>query len=187
MRVVLIAVAVAALFTGTGALAQQSTTPGQQMPMMSQGMMDYGMMYHRMMPMMDPSQHIEGRLAFLKTELKITEAQTPQWTAYADALRANATRMGQLMTEMMSSGMMNNGMMNNGMMMGNQGMMMQGQSGAVMSLPDRLNWAEQHMAAHMEMLQAIKGPTEQLYSVLSAEQKRIADQIMGPMGMMGMM
>ena len=56
-----------------------------------------------------------------------------------------------------------------------------------MSLPDRLDWAEQHMAAHMEMLQAIKGPTEELYAVLSAEQKRIADQIMGPMGMMGMM
>mgnify|MGYP000923033446 FL=1 len=95
--------------------------------------------------------------------------------------------MGQLMTEMMSSGAMSQGMMNCGMMMGNQGMMMPGQSGTVMSLPDRLNWAEQHMAAHMEMLQAIKGPTEQLYSVLSAEQKRIADQIMGPMGVMGMM
>jgi hypothetical protein len=192
MRALLIATAMAAMLTSTAALAQQSTQPmmGQQMPMMN-----YGMMGHGMMPMMDPSQHIEGRLAFLKTELKITEAQTPQWTAYAEALRANAKRMGQLMTEMMSSGMMSQGMMNYGMMMGNQGMMMQGQpgtmmqgqSGAMMRLPDRLNWAEQHMAAHMEMLQAIKGPTEQLYAVLSDEQKRIADQLMGPMGMMGMM
>jgi len=39
----------------------------------------------------------------------------------------------------------------------------------------------------MEMLQAIKGPTEQLYSVLSKEQKQTADQILGPMGMVGMM
>jgi hypothetical protein len=57
----------------------------------------------------------------------------------------------------------------------------------MMSLPDRLNWAEQHMASHMEMLQAIKRPTEQLYGVLSKEQKQTADQILGPMGMMGMM
>jgi len=86
------------------------------------------------------------------------------------------------MAEMMSSGMMGQGMM-----MGNQGMMMQGQPGTMMSLPDRLNWTEQHMASHMEMLQAIKGPTEQLYSVLSKEQKQTADQILGPMGMVGMM
>ena len=197
MRALLIATAIAAMLTSTAAVAQQSTQPmmGQQMPMMNQGMMGYNMIVHGMMPMMDPSQHIEGRLAFLKTELKITEAQTPQWTAYADALRANAKRMGQLMTEMMSSGMMSQGMMNYGMMMGNQGMMMQGQpgtmmqgqSGTMMSLPDRLKWAEQHMAAHMEMLQAIKAPTDQLYAVLSADQRRIADQLMGPMGMMGMM
>lgn len=197
MRVLLIATAIAAILTSTAAVAQQSTQPmmGQQMPMMNQGMMGYNMMGHGTMPLMDPSQHIEGRLAFLKTELKITEAQTPQWTAYADALRANAKRRAQLMTEMMSSGMMSQGMMNYGMMMGNQGMMvqgqpgtmMQGQSRTIMSLPDRLKWAEQHMAAHMEMLLAIKDPTEQLYAVLSADQKRIADQLMGPMGMMGMM
>jgi LTXXQ motif family protein len=189
MRALLIATTIAALLTTTAAIAQQSTQPmmGQQVPMMNQGMMNqgmmnYGVMGHGMMPMMDPSQHIEGRLAFLKTELKITEAQAPQWTAYAEALRANAKRMGQLMTEMMSSGMMNYGMVN-----GNPGGMTQGQPGTMMSLPDRLAWAEQHMAAHMEMLQAIKGPTEELYAVLSAEQKHVADQIMGPMGMMGMM
>lgn len=192
MRALLIATAVAAMLTSSAAVAQQTSQPmmGQQMPMMNQGMMGYNMMGHGMMPMMDPSQHIEGRLAFLKTELKITEVQTPQWTAYAEALRSNAKRMGQLMTEMMSNGMMTQGMMmgNQGMMMqGQPGTMIQGQSGTMMSLPDRLNWAEQHMAAHMEMLQAIKGPTEQLYAVLSPEQKRIADQLMGPMGMMGMM
>jgi len=64
------------------------------------------------------------------------------------------------------------------------GMMMQGQPGTMMSLPDRLNWAEQHMAAHMEMLAAIKQPTMQLYGALSDDQKRLADQLIGPMGMM---
>src|SRR5579885_1399391 len=37
--------------------------------------------------------HVEGRLAFLKTELKITEAQAPQWTKFADAMRATADSM----------------------------------------------------------------------------------------------
>jgi hypothetical protein len=192
MRPLLIATAVAAMLTSTVAVAQQSTQPmmGQQMPMMGQGWMGNNMMGPGMMPMMDPSQHIEGQLAFLKTELKITDAQSQQWNAYADALRANANRMHELMAEMMSSGMIGQGMMmgNQGMMMqGKPGAMMQGQPGTMMSLPDRLNWAEQHMASHMEMLQAIKRPTEQLYGVLSKEQKQTADQILGPMGMMGMM
>ncbi len=40
------------------------------------------MMRHMMgMDMDDMSERIEGRLAFLKTELKITEAQTPPGTS----------------------------------------------------------------------------------------------------------
>jgi LTXXQ motif family protein len=197
MRALILAAAVAVL-TSTAAVAQQSTQPimGQQMPgaMMNQGwgpMMGQGWMGHMMgqgmmpmMGMMDPSQHVEGRLAFLKTELKITEAQAAQWNAYAEAVRANAKRMGELMNEMMSSGMMGPGMMMGQGMMGNQGMMMHGQPGTIMRLPDRLNRAERHVAAHMEMLQTIKEPTIQLYGVLSDEQKQVADQLLGPMGMM---
>lgn len=88
-----------------------------QMPMM--GMMSQGgmmqmmgammsMMGHcAMMPMMGMGDHIEGRLAFLKTELRITDAQLPQWNAFADALRAHATQMRGMMhqmTSMMPSG-----------------------------------------------------------------------------------
>jgi protein CpxP len=39
-------------------------------------------------PPLRPSR-IEGRLAFLKTELKITDAQTAQWNAFADVVRQN--------------------------------------------------------------------------------------------------
>jgi len=42
---------------------------------------------------MMPSEHVEGRIAFLKTELKITDAQLPQWNAFADALRNSAGQM----------------------------------------------------------------------------------------------
>ncbi len=37
-----------------------------------------------------PLKHVEGRLAFLKTELKITPAQEPQWTKFADGVRSTA-------------------------------------------------------------------------------------------------
>jgi LTXXQ motif family protein len=186
MRILMFAaVAVSALLCN-GAVAQQApqNMMGQDWwgPMMSQGWMGHMMGQRWMGQMMNPSQHVEGRLAFLKTELKITDAQTAEWNAYADALRANAKRMGDLMNQMMSSGVMGPGMMGQG-----QGMMMQGQAGTLMSLPDRLNWTEQHMAAHMEMLQAVKEPTLRLYGVLSNEQKQVADQLLGPMGMMGMM
>ena len=36
---------------------------------------------------------IDGRLAFLKTELKITEEQTPVWEELAGAIRASAPRI----------------------------------------------------------------------------------------------
>ena len=34
--------------------------------------------------------HVEGRIAFLRAELKITDAQTSAWSGFADALRARA-------------------------------------------------------------------------------------------------
>ena len=78
---------------------------GHQMPQqMPGGMM--GMMGHEMMGMAD---HVEGRIAFLKTELKITETQMPQWTAFADTLRANAKRMSEMRNSMMQGGMMQGG------------------------------------------------------------------------------
>ncbi|MEQ9185553.1 MAG: Spy/CpxP family protein refolding chaperone [Thalassobaculum sp.] len=196
-------VAAATLATATAAYAQQSpqSMPGWQMygPMHGQGMMmGPGMMGPGMMPtmgMMDPSQHIEGRIAFLETELRITEAQSPQWSAFADAMRANAKRMseqwaGMMPGTMMGSGTMGSGTMGSGnmpMMRGTMGpgMMMSGQAGTAMSLPERLDWAEKHMTARLEMLRAMKGATTQLYGVLSDEQKGLADQLIhGPMGMM---
>lgn len=196
-------VAAVTLATAAAAHAQQSpqSMPGWQMhgPMsgqgmtMSPGMMGTGMMGPGMMPMMgmmDPGQHIEGRIAFLKTELRITEAQSPQWNTFADALRANANRMSEQWAGMMPGTMMGSGTMRSGtvpMMRGamTPGMMMSGQAGSAMSLPERLDWAEKHMTARLEVLQAMKGATTPLYGVLSDEQKGLADQLIhGPMGMM---
>lgn len=42
--------------------------------------------------MMDP-QRVEEHLTTLKADLKITEAQMPAWSGFADAMRANANAM----------------------------------------------------------------------------------------------
>ncbi|HWK46524.1 MAG TPA: Spy/CpxP family protein refolding chaperone [Stellaceae bacterium] len=44
-----------------------------------------------------PTEHIEGKLAFLKTELKITPAQEPQWGRLAAVIRDGAAKMEQSM------------------------------------------------------------------------------------------
>jgi hypothetical protein len=41
----------------------------------------------------DPGRHIEGRIAYLKTELKITDAQQTLFDAVANALRDNVQAM----------------------------------------------------------------------------------------------
>ena len=171
--------AAAALFAmaGTigGAGAQQ---PGPGM-MGASGMMNNGAMGPGMMgqygtgPMMGGAGqgasmcammtgHIEGRLAYLKAELKITDAQASLWNAYAGAARENAQAMTARCTTMMS------------------------QTGSTaLSLPDRLDQHEQFMAAQLESLRAMDKTLKPLYAALDDTQKKAADQLVwGRMGMM---
>jgi len=139
-----------------GAMAGAGGMP--MMGMMRMMMGQDGMGGMPMMPAM--AGHVEGRLAFLKTELKITEAQLPLWNAVADAIRANAKGMGEI-----SGGMM-------------------GASPAA-TLPDKLAAREKMMTAHLEALRELKAVVDPLYAALSDEQKKTADELlMGPMGMM---
>ena len=57
------------------------------------------MMGQNGMPMM--AKHMEGRLAFLKAELKITDAQLPLWNAFAQAMRDNVSAMQAMPHAMM--------------------------------------------------------------------------------------
>ena len=142
----------------TGTPAAQGTPTGS-MPGSSGGMPMMGMM--QMMGSM--ADHVEGRIAFLKTELKITDAQQPLWNAVGDAMRANAKDTAAMMPMMQS--------------------MMQ-PSG---TLPEKLAGREKAMTAHLEALRKLKSAIDPLYAALSDEQKKAADQLMvGPMGIMGM-
>lgn len=163
--------------------ATQPTPPAGQPGMgRSQGMMGGGMMNMMggRMPMMDMMQmmmrhsgggmdgmatidHVEGRIAFLRTELKITDAQTSAWNAVADALRANAKSLGEVRASMMAGA-------------------------APQTLLDRLTLQEKWLAARLEGTRAIKSALTNLDSSLSDEQKKTADELLAPhMGMMAMM
>ena len=130
---------------------------GQQMG----GMPMMGMM--QMMMGQGMAGHVEGRIAFLKAELKITDAQQPLWNAVADAMRTNANNMAPMMPMMQS--------------------MMQ-PSG---TLPEKLAARDKAMTAHLEAVRKFKAAVDPLYAGLNDDQKKMADQLLvSPMGMMGM-
>lgn len=77
------------------------------MPMTGQGMGQMPMMGYGMgnMPMMggDINTYTDTRATFLKSQLGLTEAQTPAWTTYISAFRAHLTAKQQHHQTMMTS------------------------------------------------------------------------------------
>jgi hypothetical protein len=154
--------------------------PGMGGPPGMQGMMGGGggmMNMMGKMPMMDMMQmmgmmrqsgdgmgmatidRVEGRVAFLRAELKITDAQNGAWNTFADALRANAKNLGEVRSSMMA--------------------------GAHHGLLDRLTLQEKWLGARLEGTRAIKSALTALVGTLSDDQKKAADELLAPhMGMM---
>ena len=113
---------------------------------------------------------IEGRIAFLRAELRITEAQTSAWNAFADALRSNAKKLDEVRASMM-------------LRLGT------GQQQAP-TIVERLDLQEQWMLARLEGTREIKSALSKLYATLSDDQKKSANELLVPhmgMGMMAMM
>ncbi len=100
------------------------------------------------------SEHIEGRIAFLRAELGITDTQQAQWTTFADALRTQAENMKAMRGQMMQGGM-------------------------PASWPDRLALEEHMLSGRLDALKAIAAPGRALYTALSVEQQKKADELMG--------
>jgi hypothetical protein len=138
-----------------GGPMQPGQMPSGQMGMMSMDRM-MAMTHGGSMMGGMPTRFVEGRLAFLKTELKITSAQEPQWSKFADAYRSVAQSMK-----------------------GMEGMM-----GDQASMPERLTRYERHLTARLDATRTIKAALDPLYAVFTADQKKIADELMGQIGMM---
>ncbi len=118
-----------------------------------------GMMARRASLLFD---HVEGRISFLKTELKITDAQVPDWNRFADVLRSTASSMREMHQQVMQGG------------------------GFSATLPDRLDLREKMLSAHLDALKSFRAAVEPLYKSFSDDQKKTADELMFR-PMMGMM
>src|SRR6516165_5955882 len=141
---------------------------GGDMPMMNM------MAMMRMMEMMGLGMtaidHIEGRIAFLRAELNITEAQASAWNAFADAMRTNAKKLAEVRASMMAR-------------------LDAGQQQAP-TMAERLDQQERSLLARLEGTRALKSAVTNLYGTLSEDQKKTANELLAPqmgMGMMAMM
>ena len=115
-------------------------------------------------------EHIEGRLAFLKTELKITDAQTKVWNTFAETMR-EITKEAQVSREDMRSRMKN--------FREDRG------EHREETVLDRLTQAEQMIERSQSRLEKakaqqkkVRGAIEPLYAALSDEQKKLADDLL---------
>ena len=144
---------------GPGMMGQDTMGPG----MMGAGMDRGGMMGMMgggcpMMGMMArdgaaPS-FAEGRIAFIKAELAITDAQTSVWDAYAAALRKNLDSMQSMRKAMMGAAQ-------------------------PASPVQRLDTHISAMEARLQLLKEVKPALAALYAALSEDQKKKADDVLG--------
>ena len=101
----------------------------------------------------------EGRVAFLKAELAITDAQKDLWDAYAGALRVNLQSMHDMRTSMKTPM-------------------------ADMTPVERLEMHLTAMGGRVKALQAVKPALAALYTALAPDQKKRADELLTSMGCM---
>lgn len=105
------------------------------------------------------SAFAEGRIAFLKAELGITDAQKAVWDAYADAVKSNLESM--------------------------QGMWQGMKSVAEAKSPvERLDARVAAMESRLAVLKEIRPSLANLYAALTAEQQKKADDLLTGIGCM---
>jgi recombinational DNA repair ATPase RecF len=117
-------------------------------------------MGHGMMGQGDLKAMVEGRLAYVKTALGITDDEAAAWKAYEEASRANVQSMKSAHQAMMSAM----------------------QSGSAI---DRMQSHISMMQARLDALKALQPAAEALYKALTSEQQKKADALLGMGG--GMM
>lgn len=141
-------------------MPMQGMGQGQGMPTGSGDMGQMMQMMQRMMAMragagmMRHLDRIESHLAYARTALHITDAQAPQWNAFAEIARASAHGLRQALTTAMQS------------------------AGQPLSAPEQLERHAGLLAAQLEAMRAMARAAKPLYDVLSDEQKSTANELM---------
>jgi len=136
----------AALISGTAALVAPAIGTAQQPPA---GAPAPDRAHERPLP----SRHVEGRIAFLRAELRITAAQQPQWDLVASTMRANAQRMDQLVQEM------------------------RGGRDQPQSALERLDRQSRLVEARAAAVKSFADAFRPLYQVLTDDQRKSADEL----------
>jgi hypothetical protein len=168
----LIAASIVALGLTLPTLAQDQNMPmmGMDQGMMGMGQgMGGGMMAGMMGRHGNMMAHVDGRIAFIKAELGITDAQKPAWDEFEKAMRAHFSQMQEMHKTMMSK------------MQGK----MSGENPKPMPVTEMLATRIAMMESHLAEMKTMQAAVEKLYSTLDAKQKEKADQMVSGMG--GMM
>jgi len=106
----------------------------------------------------NPSAMADARIAYMKSELKITSAQESAWKKFADQAKQRADAMQALRTE--------------------------AQGSPQATAPERLDLRNQIMNKRLAQMEKSAAAFKDLYAVLSPEQKTLVDQRAG-FGRMG--
>ena len=111
-----------------------------------------------------PTERVEARLAYLRTALKITDAQQPQWDAYAGVLRKHAADMEHRFEARRAQ--------------------VAGQGGERRraTVVERHERQRARLATAAQRLDELLAAEKPLYAALSTEQQSIADEVLSPRG-----
>jgi hypothetical protein len=107
-----------------------------------------------------PSERVEARLAYLKTALKITDAQQAQWDAFAGTLRKHALEADQRVQVMRAE----------------RGA--RRERGARPTAVERMERGQARLAAASARLAETLAVAKPLYAALAPEQQKIADELL---------
>ena len=121
-----------------------------------------------------PTERVEARLAYVRTALKITDAQQAQWNAFADAERRLAAQREKNIQEWRDKMA--------------QRRAQSAKDGAERQRPtaiERLAFAEKMHQAAAARIDAQLAAIKPLYASLSDEQKKVADAVLVPHGRHG--
>jgi periplasmic protein CpxP/Spy len=135
----------------TPAVAQTTPAPANTPAAQSAGH------HHGRMRLM-PGQLVDGRIAFLRTELKITPAQEAQWQQYAAAMRQNAQMLDRAIVDVRQH------------------------RGASLNAVERMEVRGQFIKLRAENQARLLTAFKPLYASLSPEQQEVANALMASHG-----
>jgi hypothetical protein len=155
--------AAASLIAGAALAATTATSPAPQTaPAPNAAPATHpGMMEHR--PALKPSDRTEARLAYMKTALKITDSQLPQWNAFADVARKQATERDQQMQQMRER-------------------FEQRRNEPRPNAIERLERTQQFLTTAAARTNELLSVSKPLYAALTPEQKAVADELLTARG-----